>query len=231
MREGQQSLRRAPGIARKAVEKWFWRVSASNRYDEAADTKLGDDISTMGRLAPSEYLAECRDAKLAAALASHLVPDVDDSALMDDDYEGFLEYRAEIILGQIRLLAGELSEVEAEFMSDEGKAIEQNTSRKCRLIRAKSQPGNASCNRKMSFTMKTTLVLFLAVVCVMNAAEAGVVAIAENGTPKCVIVVGPRAGPRPSGTPPMSWRGSSIRSSGRALRLSIRVSPTRATCL
>ena len=43
--------------------------------------------------------------------------------------------------------------------------------------------------------MKTRVVLCLAVWCVMTAAEAGVVTIAQNGTAKCVLVVGPLAAP------------------------------------
>jgi hypothetical protein len=36
---------------RRELEEWFWRASVSTRYDQAAETKLADDIEKMGSLA------------------------------------------------------------------------------------------------------------------------------------------------------------------------------------
>ncbi|MBT3193739.1 MAG: DUF262 domain-containing protein, partial [Verrucomicrobia bacterium] len=36
---------------RNGLVEWFWKVSVSNRYDSAAETKIGDDIGEMGKLA------------------------------------------------------------------------------------------------------------------------------------------------------------------------------------
>ena len=39
------------GPAKKTLGQWFWKVSASSRYDSAAETRIGDDIADMERLA------------------------------------------------------------------------------------------------------------------------------------------------------------------------------------
>ena len=39
---------------RRELERWFWQVSLSNRYDRAADTKIGEDVAEMAKLARGE---------------------------------------------------------------------------------------------------------------------------------------------------------------------------------
>ena len=42
---------------RASLVKWFWRASVSNRYDASAETKIGDDIAEMGKLAAGREAA------------------------------------------------------------------------------------------------------------------------------------------------------------------------------
>lgn len=39
---------------RKALEQWFWKISLSNRYDMAAETKIGEDVQEMIKLVQGE---------------------------------------------------------------------------------------------------------------------------------------------------------------------------------
>lgn len=216
---------------RRALVQWFWKASVSNRYDSAAETKIGDDIAEMARLArgeavefkyvapplsadriveqrlnlgsafcktilcvlnhrqpkelkdsspvsltsfskfnaaelhhlfpqaylrkhdkeryperdsmanialarasankeysnkaPAKYLADCGNPQLEDVLRSHFIDDPKGSGILENDFEAFVQYRAERILEEMRRLAGEMEEIEADFTGDEGKAIEK----------------------------------------------------------------------------------------------------------
>lgn len=218
--------------ARRAeLERWFWKASVSNRYDQAAESKLADDISEMANLAqgreapfdyvapalsaerisaqrlnlgsafcktllcalnqrgprefkdsapvaltsfskfnsaelhhifpvaylrkqdrenypdrdsmanialarasankeyssnaPSKYLAKCNNKILGEVLSSHLVEDPEKSGIFDDDFETFLEYRAERLLQELRKLTGEMTEIEADMADNELSVLER----------------------------------------------------------------------------------------------------------
>ena len=219
------------GVAKKTLAQWFWKVSVSSRYDATAETRLGDDIADIDKLAggetvtfayaapplsaeriieqrlnlgsafcktllcvlnrreprelkdgspvsltsfskfnsaefhhlfpraylqghdaghrrlrdsmanialarasanktyaskaPSKYLKRCRNPELLEALRSHFVDDPEASGLLTDDFETFLQYRAEQILAEMRLLTGEMEEVETDFHGNEARAIEK----------------------------------------------------------------------------------------------------------
>ena len=42
------------GVAKKTLAQWFWKVSVSSRYDATAETRLGDDIADIDKLAGGE---------------------------------------------------------------------------------------------------------------------------------------------------------------------------------
>lgn len=215
---------------RKALEQWFWKISLSNRYDMAAETKIGEDVQEMIKLVqgedafldyepaqlslnrilsqklnlnsafcktilcalyqrgpkdfkdgapvsltsfskfnatelhhvfpvaylrdedpesykkrdcianialakssankqysshpPSRYLKECGNNKLDDALASHLIPDMSKSGLLEDDFETFVNYRGQEILQEARKLSGDMSEIEADMDDDKFGVIE-----------------------------------------------------------------------------------------------------------
>lgn len=216
---------------RHTLVKWFWKASVSNRYDSAAETKIGDDIAEMKKLAagqeptfnyvapplsadriaeqrlnlgsafcktilcvlnyrqpkelkdsspvlltsfskfnaaelhhifpqaylkrhdkehyperdsmanialarasankeysnkaPSRYLVDCGNLRLDAVLLSHFIDDKDAAGVLEDDFESFVQYRAERILDEMRRLTGGMAEVEADFKGNESKAIEK----------------------------------------------------------------------------------------------------------
>ncbi len=217
--------------ARTTLVQWFWKASVSSRYDEGAETKIGDDIAEMAKLArgeavafryvapplsvtriveqrlnlgsafcktvlcvlshreprelkdsspvsltslskfnaaelhhlfpqsylkthdpdhyaardsmanialarasankayannaPSQYLPACGNPQLDDVLRSHCIESAQESGLLDDDFDAFVHYRAEAILKDMRRLAGDMAEVEADFAGDEAKAIEK----------------------------------------------------------------------------------------------------------
>ena len=216
---------------RDALVTWFWQASVSNRYDAAAETKIGDDIAEMEKLAagqeptfnyvapsllaervarqrlnlgsafcktiicvlnnrtpkelkdsspvlltsfskfnaaelhhifpraylkrhdrehypdrdsmanialaraaanreysnkaPSRYIRDCRNPQLDEVLFTHFVDDKEASGILEDDFESFIQYRAERILDEMRRLTGRMTEVEADFKGNEVKAIER----------------------------------------------------------------------------------------------------------
>ncbi len=57
--------------------------------------------------APGEYLQEIENPDLEEALETHLIPNLDESGLLDDDYNQFLNYRAKHILSAIEKATGE----------------------------------------------------------------------------------------------------------------------------
>lgn len=216
---------------RNVLEQWFWKVSVGNRYDSSVETKIGDDIAEMEKLAhgeapnfnyvspllsseriaeqklnlgsafcktilcilnnrmpkefkdsspvsltsfskfnavelhhifpqdylkkhdkehyperdgmanialarasankaywnkaPSSYLPGCKNPQLNEVLKSHFIEDKDASGLLEDDFEGFVQYRADRILDEMRRLTGHMAEVEADFKGNEARAIEK----------------------------------------------------------------------------------------------------------
>jgi hypothetical protein len=216
---------------RNTLVTWFWQASVSNRYDASAETKIGDDIAEMAKLAagdkpdfnyvapplvaerivaqrlnlgsafcktilcvlnsreprelkdsapvlltsfskfnaaelhhifpqsylrrhdkghypdrdsmanialaraaankeysnkaPSRYIRDCGNPKMEEVLFSHFVDDKDPSGILEDDFESFVQYRAERILDEMRRLTGRMTEVEADFKGNEAKAIEK----------------------------------------------------------------------------------------------------------
>jgi hypothetical protein len=215
----------------KTLIQWFWKASLSNRYDSAAETKIGDDIIEMGKLVagdqakfnyvapplsadriieqklnlgsafcktilclfnyrgplefldstpilltsfskinaaelhhifpqdylkkhdsvhfslrhsmanialasssankkyfsqpPSKYLTACNNKNLNQALKTHCIVNPKDSGIYDDDFNAFINYRAEEILKEMHQLTGEMTEVEVDFRGKEAKAIEK----------------------------------------------------------------------------------------------------------
>lgn len=75
--------------------------------------------------APSVYLSDCGNSQLDDVLISHFVDDKNASGILEDDFENFVQYRAERILDEMRRLTGGMAEVEADFKGDEAKAIEK----------------------------------------------------------------------------------------------------------
>jgi hypothetical protein len=43
-----------PDAVRNTLVQWFWKACVSNRYDSAVETKVGDDIGEMDKLAAGE---------------------------------------------------------------------------------------------------------------------------------------------------------------------------------
>lgn len=225
------AAKRQTDEVRHTLVQWFWKASVSNRYDSAAETKIGDDIAEMKKLAagqeptfnyvapplsadriaeqrlnlgsafcktilcvlnnrqpkelkdsspvlltsfskfnaaelhhifpqaylkrhdkehyperdsmanialarasankeysnkaPSRYLVDCGNPRLDAVLLSHFVDDKDASGVLEDDFESFVQYRAERILDEMRRLTGGMAEVESDFKGNEAKAIEK----------------------------------------------------------------------------------------------------------
>ena len=221
--------------------RWFWRASVSNRYDSGAETKLGEDIREMDKLAngeeaefnylapsitaervikqpmntgsafsktilallvnqgplelknaspvamsslskfnsselhhffpqaylkredpdnyslkdsmanivfarasankeyadkpPSVYLEESGNRRLSETLASHLVFNPEESGLWKDEFDTFLEYRAENIVRKLRELTGDMGEIEAAVMNDDSIVLESFERRFRNLIR------------------------------------------------------------------------------------------------
>ena len=216
---------------RNTLERWFWKASVSNRYESTVETKIGDDIAEMDKLAkgqtpsfnyvspllsaerivdqklnlgsafcktilcvlnyrgpkefkdsspvlltsfskfnalelhhifpqdflkkhdkehysdrdsmanialvrafankeylnkpPSRYLPICGNPQLGEVLQSHFIDDEDASGILEDDFEDFVQYRAERILDEMRRLTGNMAEVEADFKGNEAKTIEK----------------------------------------------------------------------------------------------------------
>jgi len=56
---------------------------------------------------PKEYLNEIDNPQLKDALETHLIPNLDESGLMENDYDRFLNYRAQQILNKLEEVTGE----------------------------------------------------------------------------------------------------------------------------
>ncbi len=216
---------------RRDLARWFWKVSLSNRYDRSADTKIGEDVTEMGKFArgedaffeyepphlsvdrivsqklnlgsafcktilcafnqrgpkdfkdgapvsltsfskfnsaelhhvfpvaylrdkdldnysmrdsianvalarsssnkqhssrpPSIYLKGCGNEKPSDALASHLIPDLSKSGLLEDDFKAFVDYRGQAILREVRKLSGDMTEVEILMRNEKNKPIDE----------------------------------------------------------------------------------------------------------
>lgn len=59
-------------LRRKELERWFWRASVSNRYDQALESKVADDIADMANLAEGkpalfDYIAPAISAERIAS--------------------------------------------------------------------------------------------------------------------------------------------------------------------
>lgn len=57
--------------------------------------------------APGDYLNELDNTKLEDALQTHLIPNLNESGLLENDYTQFLNYRARQILNQLEAVTGE----------------------------------------------------------------------------------------------------------------------------
>jgi hypothetical protein len=77
--------------------------------------------------APFRYLAECARSNpdLGSALRSHLIDGLADTGIESDDYDCFLNYRAERILREIQTRVGKLSRVEVDLANDERATLEE----------------------------------------------------------------------------------------------------------
>ena len=60
-----------------------------------------------------------------AELKSHLVDIAEESGLLEDDFDSFVEYRSGSILDEIRRMTGKMTEVEIDLKGDEAVAIEK----------------------------------------------------------------------------------------------------------
>lgn len=233
---------------RKTLEQWFWKASVSNRYESSVETKIGDDIAEMDKLAcgqdpsfnymspplsaervidqklnlgsafcktilcvlnnrlpkefkdsspvlltsfskfnavelhhifpqdylkkndkkhypdrdsmaniamarasanklyankpPSSYLPSCGNPRLSEVLQSHFIDDADGSGVYEDNFDSFVQYRAERILDEMRRLTGHMAEVEADFKGNEAKAIEKFELRLRTILDATLRPTN-----------------------------------------------------------------------------------------
>ncbi len=87
--------------------------------------------------APSVYLRDCNNSTLDKALVSHLVDNADEAGLWRDDFESFIEYRAENIARKLRELTGEMDEIEIAVINDEAIAIESFERRFRELIKSR----------------------------------------------------------------------------------------------
>lgn len=87
----------------------FARASANKEYADKA---------------PAVYLRETVNPQLNKVLVSHLVNNPDASGIWDNDFETFIEYRAERIVEKLRELSGEMHEVEIAVLNDEAVAVE-----------------------------------------------------------------------------------------------------------
>jgi len=85
--------------------------------------------------APSVYLKESGNQKLSETLASHLVLNSEESGLWKDDFDTFLEYRAENIVRKLRVLTGDMGEIEAAIVNDDSIGLERFERRFRNLIR------------------------------------------------------------------------------------------------
>jgi hypothetical protein len=215
---------------RKILEQWFWRAAISNRYNQAVETKMSDDLVDMARLAsddgasfdytistltterireqklnlgsafckallcimnyhqprefmdgrstslnslskfnsvelhhifpqaylkkfdkehfpdrdcianialvrasankdysskaPSKYLARYSEGDREGVLSSHLIDARPNSGLFEDDYETFIAKRSEALMREVRRLTGAMTEIEADFVQNEVRAID-----------------------------------------------------------------------------------------------------------
>jgi len=92
--------------------------------------------------APSQYLVECNNAGLDAVLRSHLIGDADKSGLFEDDFQTFVEYRAEQMLQEVRRLTGEMTEIEADMLDNELGVVERFELRLRDLIDSRLRASN-----------------------------------------------------------------------------------------
>jgi len=76
--------------------------------------------------APSDYMAECakENSDINISLKSHFIQILETSGLMEDDYENYLNGRANNILYEIKKRIGELAPIEVDFERDEKYVIE-----------------------------------------------------------------------------------------------------------
>ena len=76
--------------------------------------------------APSKYLDFCRanNSNFEYALKSHLISNLDNSGLMENDFSKFMSYRSENIAQKIQSKIGKLSRIEIEMQKDEKEVID-----------------------------------------------------------------------------------------------------------
>ena len=75
-------------------------------------------------LAPSKYIEKLKNNSLGKTVKTHLIEDIEKSGLLEDDFEKFLEYRAEMILNRINILTGEFGSIEKGMLENEGEEID-----------------------------------------------------------------------------------------------------------
>ena len=73
---------------------------------------------------PRDYLKELSNPSIDLALKSHLISNYKESGLLENDFTKFLNYRAKIILKQIKSLVGEFTAVEQGMLESEEKQVD-----------------------------------------------------------------------------------------------------------
>jgi len=74
---------------------------------------------------PSEYFSDLKDGDcFNEIMKSHFIPYEEESGIWTDDYELFLQQRAEMIMNKIEALVGE-SKIRAQFQEDPHKLVEE----------------------------------------------------------------------------------------------------------
>ena len=93
---------------------------------------------------PAEYIGDCQEknTEFDRALKTHLIPNVSESGLMENDYNQFLSYRTENIIKEIEARIGKLSRIETELRKDEKGVFDNFESDLRKLINDKMQSIN-----------------------------------------------------------------------------------------
>ena len=75
---------------------------------------------------PDEYFSQIKmNDQFEAIMESHLIPGEEDSGIWDDDYDRFLEQRAELVYAEFMDLIGAYSALESDLRNDPEKAVEE----------------------------------------------------------------------------------------------------------
>lgn len=75
---------------------------------------------------PKDYFSDLRDhEEFEDIMTSHLIPHEDDSGIWDNDYEKFIDQRAELVYSELMDLIGEYSKLESDLRRNPKDAIDE----------------------------------------------------------------------------------------------------------